>query len=69
MVIAEETEEWMRSELRRLRDILSTREGELTALADGGPPVQGLACCLEQQEWEEFVERFFEAPARPGSAS
>ncbi len=69
MVIAEETEEWMRSELRRLRDILSSREGELTALADGGPPVQGLACCLEQEEWEEFAERFFEAPARPGSAS
>jgi glycine cleavage system H lipoate-binding protein len=69
MVIAEETEEWMRSELRRLRDILSSREGQLTALADGGPPVQGLACCLEQEEWEEFLERFFETPARPGSAS
>jgi glycine cleavage system H protein len=69
MVIAEETEEWMRSELRRLRDILSSREGELTALADGGSPVQGLACCLEQEEWEEFVERFFEVPARPGSIS
>ena len=69
MVIAEETEEWMRSELGRLRDTLSSREGALTALADGGPPVEGLACCLEQEEWEEFVERFFEAPARPGSAS
>jgi glycine cleavage system H protein len=70
MVIAEETEEWMRSELRRLRDILSSsREGELTALADGGAPVQGLASCLEQEEWQEFVERFFEVPARPGSAS
>jgi glycine cleavage system H lipoate-binding protein len=69
MVIAEETEEWMRSELGRLRDILSSREGELTALADGGSPVQGLACCLGQEEWEAFVERFFEAPARPGSAS
>jgi glycine cleavage system H protein len=69
MVIAEETEEWMRNELRRLRDILSSREGALTALADGGPPVQGLADCLEQEEWEEFVERFFEVPARPGSAS
>ncbi len=70
MVIAEETEEWMRSELRRLRDILSSREGEMPALADGGPPVEGLASCLEQKEWEEFVERFFEAPARrPGGAS
>jgi glycine cleavage system H lipoate-binding protein len=69
MVIAEETEEWMRSELRRLRDILSSREGELTALADGGAPIQGLASCLGQEEWEQFVERFFEAPARPGSAS
>jgi glycine cleavage system H protein len=69
MVVAEETEEWLRSELRRLRDILSSREGELTALADGGPPAEGLARCLEQKEWEEFVERFFEAPARPGSAS
>lgn len=69
MVIAEETEEWMRSELRRLRDILSSREGQLTALADGGAPVQGLASCLEQEEWEDFCERFFEAPARPGSAS
>jgi glycine cleavage system H protein len=69
MVIAEETEEWMRSELGRLRDILSSREGALTALADGGPPAQGLAGCLEQEEWEEFVERFFEVPARPGSAS
>jgi glycine cleavage system H protein len=69
MVIAEETEEWMRSEIRRLRDILSSREGALTALADGGTPVHGLACCLEQKEWEEFVEHFFEVPARPGSAS
>jgi glycine cleavage system H lipoate-binding protein len=69
MVVAEETEEWMRSELRRLRDILSSREGELTALADGGAPVHGLSCCLEHEEWEEFVERFFEVPARPGSNS
>jgi glycine cleavage system H protein len=69
MVIAEETEGWMQSELQRLRDGFSSREGELIALADGGSPVQGLACCLEQKEWEEFVERFFEAPARSGSAS
>ena len=69
MVIAEDTEEWMRGELRRLRDTLSSREGALTALADGGAPVHGLASCLEQEEWEEFLERFFEDPARPDSAS
>jgi glycine cleavage system H protein len=69
MFIAEETEEWMRSELRRLRDSLSSREGELIALADGGQPIQGLAGCLEPEEWDEFVERFFELPARPGSTS
>lgn len=69
MVIDEETEEWMRSELRRLRDMLSSRKGEAAALADGGTPVQGLASCLEQEEWEDFVERFFEAPARPGNTS
>jgi glycine cleavage system H lipoate-binding protein len=69
MVIAEETEEWMRSELRRLRDLLSSREGALTALADGGAPVEGLGSCLGQEDWEEFIECFFEVPARPGSAS
>jgi glycine cleavage system H lipoate-binding protein len=69
MFIAEETGGWMRSELQRLRDVLSSREGALTALADGGAPVQGLACCLEQEEWQEFVERFFEAPARPGGSA
>jgi len=69
MVIAEDTEEWMRNELRRLRDTLSSRGGELPSLADGGAPVEGLGACLEQEDWEEFVERFFEDPVRPGSAS
>lgn len=65
MFIAEETEAWMRSELQRLRDSLSSREGALTALADGGSPVEGLAGCLEPGDWSEFVERFFELPERP----
>lgn len=69
MVIAEDTQEWMRSELHRLRDTLSSRGGELVALADGGAPVQGLGDCLEQEDWEKFVECFFEDPVRPGSAS
>lgn len=69
MFVAEETEEWMRSELQRLRDSLSSREGDSIALADGGSPIQGLADHLEPEEWDEFVERFFELPARSDSAS
>jgi hypothetical protein len=69
MFVADETEAWMRSELQRLRDSLASREGQLTALADGGSPIPGLAGCLEPEEWDAFVERFFELPARPGRAS
>ncbi len=70
--VAGEAREWMRSELRRLRDYLTLQRlrdpgCSVVALADGGVPAPGFADTLGPREWDELVERFFGAPAGPSA--
>ena len=65
MLIGGEAIDWMRRELCRVRDTLTTwsRSGglapRLVTLPDGGLPADGLAESLSAPKWEELCERLF----------
>jgi glycine cleavage system H protein len=66
MFVAEEATTWMRREIGRLRDVISslgTAGAEpVPALLDGGAPVDGFAEELSDEQWVAVVETLFEVP-------
>lgn len=60
MVVAREASDWMRGELRRLRDALVHGQPALAAsLPDGGLPVDGVAQDLDPAAWERVTRCLF----------
>lgn len=60
MVVAREAADWMRDELRRLRDALVQGEPALaTSLPDGGLPVDGVAQELDPEAWDRVTRCLF----------
>jgi glycine cleavage system H protein len=66
MFIAEEATAWMRREIGRLRDVISSlgapRAEPVPALLDGGVPMDGFAEDLSHEQWVAVVETLFEIP-------
>jgi len=62
--VAEEAGAWMAKEVGRLRDFaaeLAAPRVELApTLQDGGLPVDGLAQLVSDEDWDRFVDRFFD---------
>jgi glycine cleavage system H protein len=60
MVVAREASDWMRGELRRLRDALVQGEPALAvSLPDGGLPIDGVAHDLDPAAWERVARCLF----------
>ena len=59
-VVAREAADWMRGELRRLRDALVQGEPALAAsLPDGGLPIDGVAQDLDPDAWDRVTRCMF----------
>ena len=72
MFIAEEATAWMRREIGRLRDVISSLRAPQAeaapALFDGGVPVDGFAENLSPEQWVAVVEALFEVPPDAGQS-
>lgn len=65
LLVAEEATGWMRSEIARLRDTISTlsRPRQVVPLmTDGGLPLEGFASRLDDEGWQQVQQRFFDHP-------
>ena len=64
MKVAEEAASWERAELARMRDHLVVQlAGDVGAtMHDGGPPAEGVADQLDEQQWNNLVGAFFANP-------
>jgi glycine cleavage system H protein len=73
MFVAEEAASWMRDELSRLRDLISSLgppQGRAApALLDGGVPMDGFADEVSDEQWVAIVETLFESPPQAERAS
>ncbi len=59
-LVAREAADWMRGELRRLRDALVQGEPALAAsLPDGGLPIDGVAQDLDPEAWDRVTRCLF----------
>ena len=73
MFVADDATNWMRREISRLRDAISslgTAPGTpVPALFDGGAPIDGFAEELSDEQWVAIVETLFEVPPTAGQSS
>jgi glycine cleavage system H protein len=63
MLVAEEATGWIRRELNRLRDFMSSLALQPApagaTLHDGGLPAEGLSETLDEASWDRLVDEFF----------
>lgn len=66
-----DAENWLRSELRRLRDFLAIglEPAPAAVLQDGGLPVHGFGGELDDAQWQGLVETFFTLEEDPPSST